>query len=67
MLNKLFVKLFTTWKGMTDFKRTIIEFVLDCISVGSVLALLYHLNCPWWGYVLTFVCCIIQKAITDKP
>jgi hypothetical protein len=66
MLAKTLTKYLTWFNGLSEGERAIFEFILDIMSIGTIGWLLYHLNSPWWGYLLTLFCVIIQKAITDK-
>ena len=66
MLAKGLIKYMTWYNGLSEGQRAVYEFILDVGSAGTVAWLLYYLNSPWWGYVLTLFCVTIQKAVTDK-
>ncbi len=63
---KLLIRINTAWHELSNLQRAIIELILDIASIGSLTWLLYYLSSPWWGYILAWVCVIVQKAIVDK-
>lgn len=30
--------------------------LLECFATFVLVALLWHLNCPWWGYFVALFC-----------
>ena len=65
MLKKTVNKFFTKWYSLSKIDHIMIKLLLDLGSCAVMIGLLYHLNSPWWGYVATLICVILQKAITD--